>query len=485
MTEQHSSTVPADVWAAVTTQVAWTLLSEGIRVRPDVLADAREHALLTLHRAADVGQAGDVAIRATRELVARARGRGRVDEPPALPLSPRWHRALRVGLGPLSEALLREHFGNGRSLGDVAAAVHVDVPRAEMARSALRDSIRQLAAHDGVPLGQLPTAALDGLLSRLAVYAPGPCPPVGEILDGGHGEHVARCARCDRMRRLSRTGVLTSADLAPEPRPTWPRSRVAVMAIQLHPHARAARKVLRRSFASASATLGEDLVLVDAGDEAAVLDVLAQAASIETPRREHLRAARTDGPGRWSRLGLLGPVPQSAFESVRGVPWGVAPGPPLPTPLPPAPSARRAWGAVAVLGVVTAAAGYRLAGPPATSGEPALVADFTPGSGGIWAQVDVDDAALLTLVRLADGRLDVVLASEHPADKAAVATGDGAYRLHLVGSGVLVAASDAPLADVQRWVADANREPEPLRALRDRLRAEGDVEVASYTRPNL
>ena len=59
--------------------------------------------------------------------------------------------------------------------------------------------------------------------------------------------------------------------------------------------------------------------------------------------------------------------------------------------------------------------------------------------------------------------------------------GDGGYRLHVPGDGVLVASTDRPLPDVTALVAQANAGGEPLAWIAERLRAEDgrvDVRVA-------
>jgi len=173
---------------------------------------------------------------------------------------------------------------------------------------------------------------------------------------------------------------------------------------------------------------------------------------------------------------------ERAVEEVRTRSWGtVDTMGELPEPLPTPPSARRLWSVVGVLAVVallTGAVALRSAMPPRDA---ALEADFTPGRGGIWSGFDVDDRALVTIVRESGGVLDVVMRSESPADKMALAVGDGSYRLHSMGSAVLIASTSAPLSDVDAMVESASGAPDPLSDLGERiLAADPDADLRSY-----
>ena len=94
-----------------------------------------------------------------------------------------------------------------------------------------------------------------------------------------------------------------------------------------------------------------------------------------------------------------------------------------------------------------------------------------------------DESALITLVRETDEGLDVVLQSQSAADKAALATGDGSYRLHTMGRGVLLASTDRPLPDLAPMLAAASPAEDPLADLATRIRqADATADVRTTRR---
>jgi hypothetical protein len=109
-----------------------------------------------------------------------------------------------------------------------------------------------------------------------------------------------------------------------------------------------------------------------------------------------------------------------------------------------------------------------------------LSALFTPGRGGVWTQFDVDEPALVTLVRQVDGQLDVVQAGSTASDKAAFATGDGQFRFHTQAEAVLVASSERPVDNLDQMVAASRIALSPIDELAARsgaANASSDVEL--------
>jgi hypothetical protein len=143
----------------------------------------------------------------------------------------------------------------------------------------------------------------------------------------------------------------------------------------------------------------------------------------------------------------------------------------LPAPLPPPPTARRWWTGVALCAVLGMFVLFGFLRPPATAtpAPPELEVEFTAGRGGLWTAFDAPESALVVLVRQQGTELQPVLWSRTAADKAALATGDGTYRVHVPGVGALLAVVDAPLPRAGALLEQASTEPEPLEALARRL----------------
>lgn len=447
-------------WSAITVRVAWTLLAEGVRVRPSVLRDARDHVLYQLHPEATLPVAEDLASSWTTQFVAQARKRAWEDPWPqdhAMPLSPRWRRILDAALQPGSVAavVFKLHYGDGRPLDSLERLLQVDGLALDMARGGVREVVRRAGVADGLPLDAWPTARIDALIRRLAAYSPGPCPPMLEVVEGRHRDHVHACPRCDRAVRLVRSQILTPADLLPPAHgDVRPQGHVKVLALHLHPDARAHRDGLVAELAVPSAAIGDDLLFVDAEDVVPLQQLLTLAAEVGTPSRSGVRGVLVDAPGRWSPHGLLGAAVPRGELLVRARSWGSVDGVgDLPEALPEPPSARRWWIGVAAISALAAVILVLCLVPRGERAAHPLDAAFTEGRGGVWADLDVDEDADLVLVRTIDGEVDVVLASRSPADKSRFATGDGRYRLHAVGDGLLVASSAAPI-ELAQWIGD-------------------------------
>ncbi len=470
-------------WAGITVRVAWTLLQLGIKVRADVLRDARAHAILSVDPTTPLPHAEDLASQATRDFVARARGKRPDDEWPLdvrMPLSPRWVRALDRSLDPNARLLFRKHYGDARTLPHLEQTLGVERVHLEAVVGGLREAMRQIGLRDGLPMEGWSAERLDRLLVRLAAFASGPCPPVIDVVEGAHREHVRGCPRCDRMLRLVSNGILSVDDLMPPTLGARPSGRVEVLVVQLHPDRRQARGVFAREVDTRCYPLGDDLLLFDAAARGPVDELLKTACEVGEPAARDLRGAVLRGVGAWSLHGLLGPLAEQVEREVHGRSWGSVDGiEALPAVLPQAPSARWAWGGVAVL----AAAGLvlmRLAwqahtdhGPPSE-----LVAVGARGLDGTWVTFDAPDEDAVGVV-LEDGDgLVVVAAGTSAVDKAALAVGDGSYRVHGPGR-VLVVRNDAPMA-LEALVARSEADAAPLDALAEALKQAhpgADVEV--------
>ena len=110
----------------------------------------------------------------------------------------------------------------------------------------------------------------------------------------------------------------------------------------------------------------------------------------------------------------------------------------------------------------------------------ALDAAFTPARQGVWATFDVpEDRKLLLVARDADG-LRIIHRSETAADKAALATGDGSYRIHSQGTGLIVASLASDWPDLSQIFVDSSASDAPLQTLSRRLSLELEADVMSW-----
>ncbi len=473
-------------WAGLTVRITWTLLAERAKVTPQALRDARDHVLFHLEPSALPENAEDQAGNLTAEFVRRARREAQPDPWPqdaAMTLSARWRRALDHSLHPLTESIFRQHYGDGRSLEQLESALQVDRIALEGARGGLREVVRRAAGSDGVPIDGWPPERVDRLLARLAAFSPGPCPPLIEVVGGNHREHQLRCARCDRTVRLLKAGVIREEDLVPPALDGRPTHRVRVLALHFHPEGRWARRWLASELDVPSAALGDDVLLIDLGQPEAVFQAVQLAAEVNTPHRDLIRGAVFEGPGRWSRHGLLGPLSAQASQLARTRSWGTVDGlGELPHPLPPPPSARPWWGAAAMLSVAAAACVAAAVRAPTPTDAWPLHVEFVEGRGGVWAAFDVDERAHVGVVREADGHLDVIASPRSHLDKLEWALGDGSYRVHAMGRGALVVSSPGPLRDLRALAEAASQAEDPLRDLASRVQAVHPEAVVAWRR---
>jgi hypothetical protein len=456
-------------WGPVTIRVAWTLLLEGVAVKPAVIRDARDHVWFHLEAGTPTELAVDLAESLTRAYVARARGRA-PREPFADDLTrevPRhWRARLHHNLAKRPAWVLRLHYGDRISLDRIAVRMGEDELGVDAAREGLREVVRRLAAEDGRPLDGMPTDRLDFLIHRLATMQADGTPALTEVADGLHPDWLDRCLTCSRAYALVRRGVLQCGDLVPPRNGSRPHHTAVVLALHFHPDGRHLRKKLARDVPGTAFPVGSDLLLLDGSDASAWEPVLRRVAELGRPRREHLRGALLEGEGRWSRHGLLGPLVDRVDDAVRATTWGRVDGlGELPAKLPAPPSAAPAWAAVAALLVATLYALQWASTPPPPPVDHPLEAQATPGRGGVWVAFDVDEEAHVVVVRERSGQLDLLLDSTHTADKIRLARGDGSYRLHTQGDAVLLASSVGPVDDLAGMISLATTDAAPLQAL--------------------
>ena len=463
-------------WGPVTVRVAWTLATEGVRARAETLRDARDHVWFHLAPDVSIDTATDRAEELTRAFVARAYGR---DPSPRFPedadMVPRrhWRDRLFRGLSRNARSVLRMHLADRYPLAQVAERLREDVIALEAAHEGLREVLRRAAAGDGVSLDGWNDARIDHLLHRLAVLPSAKSPPLLEVVDGLHPDHLQSCVPSARAHNLVRSGALRRADLVAPAGAARPKDRVTVLALHLHPRVRHLRPSLANEFGVRVFPMPDDVLVVDFTEPARVIDVLRLAAEVGAPCRDHLRGTVLTDVGRWSAHGLLGPVLDQVAAAVRPLGWGdLDQVGTLPEPLPEPPSARWAWaGVVAAALIATLTLQYAFRPEPPRVDHP-LAVQATPARKGVWLDFDVDEDAYVIVVRQQGEQLDVILDSHHIRDKVQHATGDGGYRLHALGEGVLVASASHPIASLPDLVGSAHTQPQPLEWLAASIRAD-------------
>jgi len=452
-------------WSAITVRVAWTLLRLGVNVKPDTLRNLREHVVFHVNPDWSLQVVEDHAEHLVTQFVHRVRVGDVTDlsEDYAIIIEERWVRSVQQSLNHTASVLLHHHYGDGRPLEEIERRFQTDRIELAAAQAGLRALLRTVA-HTIEDIESWPPPRVDTLLRRVAAWTPDACPPIHDVLDGHHYEHAHRCVRCSRARRLVQGGLIHARDLLPPKDTVRPSGQARALALHFHPDARQHRAAVERELSVPAQRIGDDLLLVQADDLQAVQRIIEMAAEVGAPHRDHLRGVMLQGPGRWSRHGLLGPLAARARGAVRSRPWGrVDSLGELPPVLPPPPSAAPIWALVVVLVLITAF----LARPAAESMFTAdvdhpLDAKFATLRDGMWADFDVHDAALITVVSADATDLQVIHRSKHPADKAELAVGDGRFRVQTPGDGVLLVSSSTPLTDLDGWIQNALQQPSSL-----------------------
>ncbi len=458
------------LWGPVTVRVAWELVLAGIEVRPTVLAEAREHALRCLPYGVGPVEAEELASHAVVEWLERGRHRryrrAAADADLGLPLTPAWRSRLRAALDPLSDTVLRMHYGDGFALDAVARSAAVPLDALEVARGGIREAVRTIAMEEGLPVRSWPVARLDALIGRIARIAEPGCPGPGGLLTDAGRTHADRCPRCSRAVRLVRSGVLSPGDLFPPPGDDpRPKDRIGLLALMLHPDGRRHRARLEQALAGLSVPIGSNTWLVADVDLPELAPRLHDLALAGTPARHHLRGALVHASGRWIAHRVIGPAPHDAVDAARACTWGELDGmDPLPAPLPPPPKATRWWIAAGLLVALAAAVGAHLAQADPVPPTWPVHARFEPGPGGGFACFDVDELAVVDVLTVRDGSLAPVARSVR-ADKGRWATGDGSYRLPVDGDRAVVIASPTGLPDLDDAISRSNEAADPVAEL--------------------
>lgn len=463
-------------WAPVTIRVAWELHRAGARPTPAVLADARDHVLMSLPEDCEPEQAEELASALTAEYLGRVReGRYRARAPlhEDRPLPPEGRARLLSVLDAVGEVVLRLAYGDGLALETVERLTRVDRVVLRGAREGLRGALRAILAEEGVGEREVDAAELERMLGRLARLPAPDCQGGEEVSTPAGLSHAEGCPRCTRAVRLIKAGLLRPNELLPpRDRPVCPPDRVSVLVLHLHPDARHHRKLLLEQLGQGCLRADDDALLVDPDRVQDHVGPLHQLAEQGTPRRDHLRGALVRGPGRWTRAGLIGPVAAVGVELTRSRPWGEVDGAnPLPEPLPEPPSAARWWSAALLVLLVAAGVGARSVQLAVEEPVWPLSARFERAEEGLIARFDADDRAYLLVVADGPEGLRVLHRSEHPADKGELGTGQGDFQITAPAQELLVVSLDAPVEDPQLLLEAVQTEAQPLRALEARLRS--------------
>ncbi len=471
-------------WSTLTIQVAWTLLHEGVRPVGQTLIDAREHVLTLLPEGAPDALLDPLAAELTRDFLERARkAHYRIRPLPneVAPASASWRRDLLSVLDPVGEIVFRLVYGDRLSLEEVEHRRGIDRVILSGSQEGLRSVMRSMLRGHGVVHTTWDAGWIDRVLHRLAEVPAEDCQGGVELATPNGQAHADRCPRCGRGLRLIRGGLLSPGDLLPPAQGTGGDSTVQVLALHLHPEARHHRGELIRAFGDCALRVQEDAVLVDLSRVSSLAGVLTQQAELGRPCREHLRGARLRGSGRFTAYGLIGPAATDVLEATQSRPWGEVDGVgPLPEPLPEPPSVARWWAAALLAVMLASLAGmvaWRTSGP-----EPVhpLTATFTRGGGEVHARFDASDPAHLVVVSRTDRALEVLFATQRPADKGELSTGEGDYEILVPADQLLLATADSPFEELESLLFAVEGEPDPLGALGRRLRAvqpRADVET--------
>ena len=224
-------------------------------------------------------------------------------------------------LDPLAQRVLRFHYGDGLTLGQLERTFHVDRATLEAVRSGIREVLAQLAVEHPAERPIQTDDESDLVLTRIATMTSGRCPgPMGLASEEGRN-HAERCARCAHALRLIRRGALSPNNLFVPDGPVVPPSQVGVVALVLHPDAHRHKKLVAKALGELAIPAGADAWLFDAKDQQPIEAALRALCELGTPPRYHLRAARVVGEGRWRRGVVLGPLPHASLAAARAALW--------------------------------------------------------------------------------------------------------------------------------------------------------------------
>ena len=458
------------LWLPVTVRVAWELLLARVRVRPAVLAEAREHVMRSLPSNATPEEAEDLAGVYVADYLARVQHqryqRPVLDPDLRLTLPRVWRERLADSLDPVADAVLRMHYGDGLSMDEVERHAAVDSGILEGAREGVRETMRQIAEADGVSLEAWTDERVDRLLRRVSTLAGTNCPGPAGLLSPVGRDHAGRCPRCSRAVRLIRQGVIAPTDLFPPQGDAGDLSaRTKVLALVLHPDARKQRAGVSRALGDGALAVGEDVWLISADEIPAITPELVRLAEEGTPPRHHLRGAVVEGPGRWRRGVLLGPAPLAALEEARSRPWAEIDGVgELPLPLPPPPSSVGWWMIAGLATTAAALAGWWVLTPPEVAPAWPIDGAWTRTDAGLEVRFDTDDLAVLDVVVQDDSGVHLDQGGLR-AEKGRLATGEGDFALNLPAARALLISSPDGLSDLDALIAGARVQADPMAAL--------------------
>ena len=470
--ESRPASHPTSVHAAVTVRVAWCLMMAGIRLRPSILQDARDHVLYSLPPSVDADDAEQRTDKLTEDYLNRVRG-GRLQHPTRetsadIVVHGGLRARLVAALDPVSDAVLRLHYGDGMALEQVERTAAIDGSALAAAQEGLRISIREIMLDDGLT-GSWADAKLDAVLSRLANLALSGCPEPLELLADHHRAHVDECPRCSRAVRLIRGGLIAPSDLLATAQAT-PTPEVVIGALILHPDARRVRRKLERVMGAGAVRAGPDVWLMSKEELAQMGPGIRALVSDGVLPRHHLRGAVVRGNGRWSGSVLLGPTAIEAIESARSRPWSeIDTLGELPPPRPAPPRATRWWLAAVSLAGLTTWVGVETFKPQPEQPDVPIEASFTPAEDGWEITFDLADLAVLDVVSLGAEGLTIVH-GEVRASRGQWATGSGAYRLYVPDPHVALIASTAGVSELGTLVQAARSSPTPFQTLESQLR---------------
>jgi len=456
------------VWYAVTVRVAWTLMMEGIRVRPQTLADARDHVLLSTPSGTDTETAERRAGPLTKEFLSRVRGesirRIALKDASGVDVQPAWRRRLTERLDPIEDAVLRLHYGDGMPLDQVERSAAIEASSLAHGREGLRDRVRSIASSDGFEAHLWNDSRVDHLVGRIANLAEPGCPSPLDILSDHNRAHADGCPRCSRAVRLIRGGVISPSDLEPQEGGTID-AEVAVGSIILHPDARRSRRKLERALGAGAIRVAPDVWLMSKQELTQAGPALRALVDNGVLPRHHLRGAIVRGPGRWSGQVLLGPTPIEAIESARSRPWSEVDSlGELPPPRPAPPRATRLWIMASILCLMAGVVGYQTIGPQNLLPAAPIEADFLLAEDGWEVTFDLEDLAVLDIVALGDEGLTIVHRGVREA-RGQWSTGGGNYRVYVPEKTVVLIASEAGVPDLFDLVKSARSQPTPMEFL--------------------
>ncbi len=453
-------------WSAITVAVAWELARCHAKVRAPLLEAARDHALWRVGAEAGLAEAETVAVTAARDYLDRRQGKYASfaeDIDAGLLPDPRWREAVLGSVTPMHEAVFRLHYGDGVPLEAVARKLQVDPSWVRPAREAVRELVRAVVAEDGVATDGWTSERLDRLVSRVALAAGDRCPGPGGLATDLGRAHAEECPRCGRALRLFREGVVAPADLfaPPNEAPVPPRPE-SMLLVELHPDHRRHAKALDTAL-PAFVRVDPDTLVGPPSDAAHA--ALVELALEGRPPRLGLRLVAASVPGALRDRVVIGHALERLREGARTLPWGEVRGVErLPEPLPPPPSAAR-WWATAGLFLTLAVGAAVLATRPT---EPEALYEVAAVREGAALFFDTSDEAFVDVAAIGPSHAELLFHSATRAEKAAIAAGDGRFRLPADGRAMLVVAADEELTDMAAIVAAASSADDARRRVRDR-----------------